>query len=302
VYISPDDAKTDVILAAAVAVLGVSLRGFVVQLPLYPAPGLVSAVLDLGWILALTALVPWLLARYRGDGRAAFGWGSGGGFGPGLLIALPVVLIGVVGQLLAGGQGAVLLGRLAAPTGTAVGAIDAAIGAARVVVMSLGTLVLVGFLAVRAREGFTRSPEMHLTQLVRTTGFIAILVAGVGGLLGAIGPEPMRFVLALANAAALAGVVLLTDQAVPRGIHLPRAAIIAPVVVVVVGKVFATGGLFFGDLLSGLTTGALAIGVTLTIASAAQTRRGIGVAVPVVVAAHWWPTCLSPLVLAGGLC
>jgi len=312
VYISPDDAKTDVILAAAVAVLGVRLRAFVASLPLYPRPGLAAAVLDLVWIFALTALVPVLLARYRQDGAAAFGFSGGGGriardgggieraggIGRGLVLAVPAVLIGAGFQAFGtiGGLGA-LLGRLAGPVATG-SPIDLAYAIGQVALLSIGALVLVGFMATRAREGFPRSPETSLTQLIRTIGLGAVGVAFVGGLLRAL-TGGGSLVFALGNAVALAAILLLTDRMIPTRLSVPRTAIVAPVVVVVVGQVFATGGLFRGDLLGGLTAGALAAGVTIAIAALAQTRDGVMVAVPLVVAAHFWPTCLSPLVLVG---
>jgi hypothetical protein len=305
VYISPDDAKTDVILAAAVAVLGITLRGFVASLPLYPRMGLAAAVLDLVWVFALTALVPVLLARYRQDGAKAFGFGGGGGgigrggggIGRGLVLAIPAVLVGAGFQALgpAGGLGP-LLGRLAGPV-AAGSPVDLAYQIGRIVLFSVGALVLVGFLATRSRDGFPRSPETSLTQLIRTIGLGAVGVAFVGGLLRAL--TGGSFVFALGNAVALAAILLLTDQMVPTGLSVPRAAIAAPIVVVVVAQVFAAGGLFRGDLLGSLTAGALAAGVTIAIASLAQTRDGVIAAVPLVVAVHFWPTCLSPLVLAG---
>jgi hypothetical protein len=68
-----------------------------------------------------------------------------------------------------------------------------------------------------------------------------------------------------------------------------------------VGNVFAAGGIFRG-LLPGLSSAALAGGVTLAIAAMALTRRGIGITLPLVIAVHLWPTCLSPLTIAGGVC
>jgi hypothetical protein len=304
VYLSPDDAKTDVILAAAVAVLGITLRAFVASLPLYPRSGLAAAILHLVWIFVLTALVPILLVRYRRDGAAAFGFAKGGagGLGRGLVLAVPAVLVGAGLQALAPFSGvAPLLGRLAGPVLTG-SPVELLLVAGQVALFCVGTVVLVGFLAVRSREGFPRSPDTSLTQLIRTLGLGLVGTALVGGLLRALtagGPLGGSLLAALANAAALAAILLLTDQLVPTGLSVPRTAIAAPVVVVVVGHVFATGGLFRGDLLGGLTAGALAAGVTVAIASLAQTRDGVIVAVPLVVAVHYWPTCLSPLVLAG---
>jgi hypothetical protein len=300
VYISPDDAKTDVILAAAVTVLGLTLRGFLGSLPLYPRSGLAAAVLDLIWIVALTLAVPILLARYRQDGADAFGFsGTGRAIGSGFLLAVPVLLAGVGLQALVFGMSpSPIFGRLAGPLAAASPA-GLGLSLGRVALLSLGTLVLVGFLAVRSREGFPRSPDTSLTQLVRTIGLGAVGVAAVGGLLrGLTGGSVL---VAIANAATLAAILLLTDRLVPTGLSVPRTTVVAPVVVVVVGNVFATGGLFRGDLLTGLTVGALATGVTVAIASLAQTRHGALAAAPLVVAVHFWPTCLSPLVLVRAL-
>lgn len=311
VYLSPDDAKTDVILAAVTAVLGISLRAFVSGL--LPRSGLVAGLADVLWIVALTALVPVLLARYRRDGAAAFGFaatghGSPRGAAAGLLLAAPAAVLGVVVMavaLPAGSDVSALPGRLGVPIarGDVVGI---ALGGTRVVLFALGSVLLIGFLAVRSREGFPRSPDMPLTQLVRTIGLAAVGVALVGGLLRTLGGGSV--VIAVANALALAAILFLTDRLIPTGIVVPRTAVVAPVVVVVVGNVFATGGLFRGDLLAGLTVGALATGTTLAIAGLAQTRAGVAVAIPLAVAVHVWPTCLSPLVLVrvveplGGLC
>jgi hypothetical protein len=314
VYLSPDDAKTDVILAAAAAVFGLTLRGFVASLPLYPRTGLAGAVLELIWVFVLTALVPILLARYRKDGAAAFGFtgggggrrigpgggaiGPGGGIGRGVVLAVPAVLVGAGLQALnpIGGLGA-LLGRLAGPV-AAGSAVELAYAIGQVALLSLGALVLVGFVATRSRDGFPRSPETSLTQLIRTIGLGAVGVAFVGGLLRTL-TGGGSLVFALGNVLALAAILLLTDRMVPTGLSVPRTAVAAPVVVVLVAQVFAAGGLFRGDLLFSLTAAALAAGVTIAIASLAQTRDGVIVAVPLVIAVHYWPTCLSPLVLAG---
>jgi hypothetical protein len=300
VYLSPDDAKTDVILAAATAVLGVALRGFVATLPLYPSVGIVATVLDLGWIFALTALVPLLLARYRGDGLAAFGLGDGG-VARGLILLVPAVALGLVIQFVAGaGPLGLVLGRLAGGGLTALGI---GVNAALVLVGSVGTLLLYGFLASRAREGFPRSPDTSLTQLVRTTGLVVVIAAGATGLVRALTSFSLAaLVLVAANVVAVTVVLLLVDRVVPVGVMVPRAALVAPVIVLVVAQIFVTGGLFRGDLVGGLYSAALATGVVVAVAASAQTRAGTALAVPLVVAAHWYPTCLSPLTLITGVC
>ena len=301
-YLAPDDAKTDVILAAAAAVLGVTLRGFVTSLPLYPRPGLIAAVLDLGWIVVLTALVPVLLVRHRRDGARGFGFGDAG-LGGGLLLAAPALVVGLGVQLLAGAEPVTaLLGRLAAPA-TAALAADLAIGLARVALFSVGALVLYGFLASRAREGFPRSPDLPLTQALRTAGMGAVGLAAVTGLMRAITQgSAVGFGFVLLNVLGLVAILLLADRLVTPGLTMPRTVVITPLLVLVVANIFATGGFFRGDLLGALYGAALGAGVVLPVAALAQTREGIAPAIPLVIVVHWLPTCLSPLTLVSGLC
>ena len=294
-YLAPDDAKTDVILAAAVAVLGPSLRAFAGTIG--PPGGAIAIAIDLLWLIALSALVPILLARHRGDGAGAFALhGIREAFGPGLLLALPGVGVGLVTVAVVGGAGGGLgpLGRLSAadPVGLLIGVVQ-------VTLLSAGAWLLVAFLAVRAHEGFPRSPDMPLTQLVRTTGLILTGVALVAGLVR--GFTGGSLAISLSSALAVGLIVVLTDQMLPTGVIVPRAALIAPIVIVTVGNVFAAGGVFRG-LLPGLSAASLAGGVTRAIAAMALTRRGIGITLLLVIAVHLWPTCLSPLTIAGGIC
>jgi hypothetical protein len=306
VYLAPDDAKSDVILVAAVIAFGGAARGFVVSLPLYPQQGALALVLDLVWIVVLTALVPVLLARYRGDGLAAFALEDGpGGVGTGLLLAAPVVGLGLLlGAWVLGDPTAMLLGQVGRTAAAGVVGVDVVVRLLGILALSIGTLVVVAFLAVRGREGFPRSPVTSLTALVRTIGMGAVGLALVLGLLRALGTTSPAIAagVAAASAVAGAGVVLLTDRLIPTGVEVPRAAVLAPVVVVLVASVLAAGGVFRGGLFSGLYTGALGATTTVAVAALAHTRRGAWVAAPAVLAVHWWPTCLAPLALAGGIC
>ncbi len=311
VFIEADDAKTDVILAAAVAVIGPSLAGFVSRLPLLPRTGVLGMLIDVLWLAAVAMLVPVLLARYRGDGPAAFGFRSASGHlgvagtsqptTSAALLLLPVAVAGVATVLLVGG------GPVAAALGSVglsveAGADVAAIGVLvlRVAVLSLGAIVLMGFLSVRSRDGFPRSPDTSLTELVRTFGLGAVAVALVTGLVRvATGAPLLALVL---NLLAMVAVLLLVDRLVPTGVSVARTTVVTPLLLVVLIQTFAAGGLLGGGLLQGVHRGALAAGVTIAIAATAATRRGVAVAVPMVLAVHWWPTCLSPLPGAGGLC
>lgn len=302
-YLAPDDARSDLVLVGAVLLFGGAARAFVSSATPLPTGGVLAVVVDLVWIVALTALVPVLLARYRGDGPAAFGLEvPRSGAAAGLVLVLPVAALGAVlavtvlrdpttaltGQVLAGFGGASL---------TPLGIVARA---SAFLAVSVGSLLMVGFLAVRSREAFPRSPEITLTELTRTFGMgaaLAALVLGVGRGLG-----PGSLVVGVSSAVAAALVVLLADRLVPPGLTVPRTTVVAPMLLVAFAHVGLRGGLFRGDLIGGLASGALAASITVVIAALAQTRRGAWAALPLVLAVHWWPTCLSPLTLAGGIC
>jgi hypothetical protein len=308
VYVSQEDSRSDVILAGATAVFGGFAVGILAQLPIYPRSGLLPPLLGVVWVFVLTGLVPLLLARYRGDRVAAFGldapraiWTAG------LVLALPIVALGVLRQLvIAGTPLGALLGRIggasfASPvigdSGAGVLGIGTFLQIALFVVTTVGALLLIAFLTVRGRTAF-RSPDVSLTELLRTFGMGAAGVALVLGLVRSIGAAPLLPVLL--HVGTLGTLVLLTDRQVPHGPQAPRAAVLTPVIFVVVSHIFATGGLFRGDLLTGLYTGALGAGTATVIAVLLETRNRAWAIVPLVVALHWWPSCLSPLALELG--
>jgi hypothetical protein len=311
VFIDADDAKTDVILAAAVAIIGPTVLGFVLRLPLVPRTGVLGASLEVVWLGLVTMLVPLWLARYRGDGVAAFGLreragpigvaGEPSSLTAGLLLAAPAALTGAVTLwALGAGPVTIVLGRLGPALANGADMTALVFSALLLAVLVAGTLVLVGFLGVRSRTGFPRSPDTSLTELVRTFGLGAVAVALLTGLVR-LATGGSVIVLAL-NLLALVAVLLLADRLVPGGIEVPRTTVVAPLVVVVVLQTFSAGGLLGGGLLLGLHRGALAAGVVIAITALSATRRGSGVTVPLVIAVHWWPTCLTPLPGAGSLC
>jgi hypothetical protein len=295
VNIGPDEARSDVILAAAAAVLGTFLIGLVTQLPLYPRTGILGALVAVFWVFALTGLVPLLLARYRGDGLRAFGlqaprevWRRG------LVLVVPVAVMGVLQALLvAGDPMAAALGRIGRALRSPVAAAPV-YSALELVALVVGGLMLTTFLAVRGREGF-RPVDMSLTQVLRTFGMGCAGVALIGGLLRSLGPE-VRVGGVLLEVAALVVVILLADRLVPLGPTVPRGAILAPLVVIAVAHLFALGGgLLFGNPLIGLHAGGLGAGTAVVVAVLVSSRNMAWAVVPLLVAVHWWPTCLSPV-------
>jgi hypothetical protein len=311
VIMDADDAKSDVILAAAVAVIGPTVLSFVSRLPIIPQTGVLGALVGIGSLALLTLLVPLWLARYRGDGAAAFGLRESAGpvavagapstKGAALLLAAPAAAAGTLSLLVLGADVVtVVLGRLGPAFWSAEGLTGLLIAVLEVLVLIAGSFVLVGFLSVRSRDGFPRSPDTSLTELVRTFGLGAVGVALLTGIVRlATGASVVLLVL---HVLALVAVLLLADRLVPAGSSVPRTTVAAPLLVVVLLQTFSAGGLFGGGLLLGLHRGALAAGVVIAIAALSATRRGSGVALPLVIAVHWWPTCLSPLPGAGGLC
>lgn len=305
-YLTPDEARSDVILTGAATVFGGVLLSLLLSAPGVPRAGVGGeVVLLLGWF-TLSGLTPYLLARYRDDVPAAFGLGRGRAVpaGPALLLAAPVVVLGVVrGWLTEPAIGPAVLGRpgralFGSPVvgSSSVDVLGVVLEVLGVLVLTAGSLLLLGFLVVRGRDAF-RDDERSSTELLRTFGAGAAGVALLLGGLRSIGAG--GFVPLLLNVLALGAVVLIADRLVPPGAVVTRPAVLTPVVLVLVAHVLAAGGIFRGDLLLGLTTGALAAGTVLVFAVVAEHVRTAAVLVPLLLAVHWWPTCLSPLPFVG---
>jgi len=282
-----DEARSDVALTVAALVFGPLLLG-----SLRGGSGTLGVLLDLAVVLALTALVPLLLARSRA-GRGSHGAvpralaldAPATGLAVGLPLAVPIAAAGTVAMLTAGSApGAALLGRLS----------GAPLQLLQVLALTVGSGVLVVFLVRRGTEAFPRSPEWPLRRLLRTVGMGAAALALVAGLLRVpLGASPARVIT---NALALALVVLITDRVLVTSRAVPRLALFLPA-----GLALYLHLSTFG-LGVGLQAGALAAGVTVVVGVIALGARGAWPALPLLIAVHLWPTCLSPLTLARGLC
>lgn len=275
-----DEARSDVALSIAALVFGplllASLRG---------GSTLLGMALDAIVILALTALVPLLLSRTRGDGMAAFALDRPAAALEGLVLALPAVVVGAVGMLTVGtSMSAALLGQLS----------GSLLQVLPVLALSAGSLLLVSFLAVRGAQAFGRSPLWTLRRLVRTFGMGAALLALVTGLLRVpLGASGVRVV---SNAVALVVLVLIADRLLDAGAAAPRLAVLLPAGIALYLHVTSLG------FALGVQAGALAAGTTVVMAVIALSGRGTRLLVPLALALHVWPTCLSPLTLGRALC
>lgn len=306
-WMSPEDARSDFILAAAATLFGPLLVGLLLNLPFYPS-GLLGGLLGLVWIFVATALVPILLVRYRDQGLEGYGLGgSREAWASGLAIAAPIVLVGWLrGWLgLQLGPAWALLGRVANDVGNPViGAsrsiVDILLAVAFVVVLLVSGIVLIGFLVSRARDGFRRN-ELPIVEGLRTYGMGAAAVGLLLGLLASIG-RGVSAPVVLMNVVGLAAVILLADRLVTPGEMTSRATLLAPAIVVVVVQIMSFGGLFRGDLLLGLFHGAMSGALAIVLAALLETRRYAWAMLPVAVAATLYPTCLSlPTAFNAGL-
>lgn len=292
-WTSSEDARSDVILAAAAVFLGVQAVALIAALPFYPSPGNpLGLVLGLAWVVLLSCGAPYALARYRDDVPAAFALDAPtrGALVPGLIVAAPLVVGHVLASTLDTGFGDVLpalAGRLLPPT-PALGGLAWTFGSivflVGVVALALGSLLTGTFLAVRSTNAF-RSPDMDLAGLLRTFGVGGAGATLVLGLLVLVRDGDGNVLL---RATAVLLVVLLADQFTPASRSVPRAAVVAPAVVTLVLWVIAFGGPLRGDLLAGLYSG-VAAGTVLVAASAlVHSRQGLAAAV-LLVAATIWP-------------
>lgn len=248
-YTDPEEARSDLFLSGAVYVFGPQLVQGLFRL----APGLLGnevVVLVLAVVLPLltTALVPLLLARYRRESLADYGWGveTSTGIRLGLLLAVPfavaVALSPVVAVLLdpdalpvvPSTLPALLVGAegLAAPLGNAT--------------TWVGLAVLAVYATVKARDAFRtdyRSVDAAATEIGRVLA-IAGGAATVLLLLTLRGALPAGLLL-LPVGAAVAGSLVVRGLRGPATVS--RAAVLAPTVLLAVRPLF--GNLFglFGN-------------------------------------------------------
>lgn len=301
-WMSTEDARTDLILAAAVAVFGVFAVNLIAQLPLYPGDTLLGPFLAVGWVFVLTGLVPHLLTRHRQLGPESYGLGAHThGWQSGLLLASPVVLAGLTRGLtqMSANPLQSLIGRFSRvaqsnPTisdGGGVAALDIVLQVLTWLALGVGMLLLFTFVTVRGRDAFARR-EMSVTEALRTFGMGSVIAALVFGLLIAVVSDRITVVSVMINVIALAAMILIADRLVPHGIETPRAAILAPLVL---GALLHLLGARGGNLLFGLYAGSLAAGIGVVIGSVIEGRAHARAVLPLVAAMALYPSCLSPL-------
>jgi hypothetical protein len=219
-YTTAEEARSDLFLAGAVYLFGPLLLQFVG--PVFGIPVL-GALLAVVAPLLTTALVPVLLARYRKEGLADYGLGTGGsdGLRLGLVLAVPIVVgaalsTAALGEVLPGALPSVVLGR------------SNAVLFAVSLTNWVGLVVLAVYATVKGRDAFRpdlRSVSAWVTEIGRIIG----VVAAVAALLLAVSRRADPSLLVLVPLGVAASVLLLLRRYVPTS-TATRAALLSPTV------------------------------------------------------------------------
>jgi hypothetical protein len=273
-YTSTEDARSDLFLSGAVYVIGPAVFQIVrnlLRLDLLPG---VTSLLELVIPVATTALVPYLLMRYRGESFGQFGYGAGlpPNFGVGLLLALPIVVASVVtGVVITGGDPRAGLGITAL-----------LVGQPLAFLARLLSWVGLGFLAVyatvKARDAF-RSDYRTVREETITIGRIlaTVAVAGVSIALLLTRPDAVGmaggelFAAIVLPPLGVAGSVGLLFPLLRGPSATSRATMLTPVVLLALGP-FQLSFSLTGIALS-VSRAAAYAGVGLVIAALQESRR-----------------------------
>lgn len=295
-YADVEETRSDFILAAAMAVFGPLIYLFVVRLlplrGLAGFEGLVHAAL----VFAVIGLVPLLLARYRGEGAAAFGLAGdpGPGIAAGSAIAAPAVLLGIFGLWSQyGARPSILLGIIPNALG---GPVETLVAVAGLAALLVGTVLLYTFLATKARHAFARN-EIRQLEALRTFGMSAAGGALVIGVL-VLAQGRVGLTRLFIDPLVLVAMILLTDRLVEPNAMTTRATMAAPAIIALVVQLELFGGAFLVTLRHAL----LGAGVVVVVTALVETRRYAWAVVPIIAALTLYPSGLRPFVrFAAGL-
>lgn len=259
-YLSADDARSDFFLAAALYVIGPSLVSLLVD----GAPGLVRWTAAV-WVLAVvvpvltTAAMPLYLMRYRDERFSSLFTGGVGALGLGVLLAAPLLVGVLIGEVVGGGRPG-LLGEVLRP-----------VIVAGVIARWASLAVLAVFLYRRAEYAFRPISESQST-LVRQAGIAAAGTVVVASVLLLLDERPFA---ALIPAVGLALVYLLAERLLPQEGVGERWWVWAPAITLALGplEIFS---LFFGGsefVLSAQRAGGVAL-FGLVVVMGLHNRRG----------------------------
>lgn len=272
---SPEDARSDLLLSAAVFVFGPFALQLLLQLTGMGLGRTSARLVSLVVIVLCTVVVPLLLMKYRNE-RPARVLGLGGGdpsVAVGLVAAVPLLVAGAI-QFVAGGN------PLSAHPVEALAVGDGLLPVMRLAGW-LGVVALGLYVTVKARDAFGGLP-VRVEEAVWRIGRILALAAAATTLLGVVSVltdatrAPVAVVGVVAAPLAVAAAIWLVLQRTAGPSTTAMPVLITPT------ALFAVGGLAFprsldtvAPVLNALVLSAglgLAVGVL-----AERTRRGGGV-------------------------
>lgn len=272
-YTSTEEARSDLFLSGGVYLIGPAAIQIVRSLLRLDAVPGVTAVLALAVPVATTALVPYLLMRYRNESFGQYGYGAGlpPNFGVGLLLALPVVLASVATGAIAVRDPVAGLGVAAVLQGNVL-----------VFVARVLTWAGLGFLAVyatvKARDAFRsdyRTVRDETITLGRVLGMVAAAAVSIALLftrpdVGGFGGGQL-FAVIVALPVGVAVGVLLVIQMLRGPSATSRATMLTPVVLLALGPFQLA--LDVGELALTVRLAVAYAGVGLIIAALQESRR-----------------------------
>lgn len=261
----PEEARSDLFLAAGVYLFGPILLGLLRGLSSIPVLGQV-------WLLAVplitTALVPVLMARYRREGLAHYGLvRDADDERLGLMLSAPLVVAITVSGLFAG---QVAFGTV---PGLVLG-LDAVVPALANLLSWAGLVVLAVYVTVKARDAF-RSEPRPVPTVAQEVGRWLGIVGGIAAVLLALSQlQDLSVGLVLIPLAAVGAVWLLLRRVGSTRSTTGRAVLVTPVVLLALGplNLFALFGQPIG-FLAGVWQAAIVGTVGLLVGTMMETRR-----------------------------
>jgi hypothetical protein len=259
-YTSPDDARSDLFLSAAVYLFGPLVIGTLLNL--VPVPVVLGAVLGFGIPLVVTVLVPWLLIRYRKESLRSYGFVElrAANVGLGLLAAAPLAAASVL-----------MLPGLGRPAFVTMLSID---GGARLS-RWLGLCLLGVYGTVKARDAF-RQDYLTVREGLRDIGrWVALVALGAAALLilsqTMRGASPLDALRLLLLPLGMIGALAVVHRSLRGPNVTSRQVLLTPTVLLALGPFgLSLNGAVF---LTSLYRAALAGGVGLLAGALIEAKR-----------------------------
>lgn len=273
-YSSPEDARSDLFLSAAVFLFGPLVVQILLDVVPLPNSEVVFTALNIVLPIAVTILVPWLLIRYRKESLRSYGLGGlhTQDLGIGALIAVPLVVASVLALLLRFGPDVV--NPLALTASGGVPMILARLAHA------VGRCLLAVYVTVKARDAF-RQDYMTVREGLRDIGrWIVIVAVGALGLLtlGAMAQgDDVGIGAFLFLPLGMVGAFAMALRTLRGPSVTSRQVLLTPTVLLALGPFALT--LNGQRLLGSLYEAALWAGIGLLVGVLTETKRGAWAAI-----------------------